>query len=103
MVIQAPVDLAKMERLLTRLKKMRQIRVMDMAGSAGKGVSVKLCSPSLSRLPIVLESFPEVESVSALPKRVLKICPGQIICPGQRKPTETPVARILVTMAKRTS
>jgi len=103
LVIGPPVDLGKTEKVLNRLTKSDQIRVLDLEGSMGKGIKVKLFSRNIARLPNVLVALPEVEKVSDLPRKVGKICPGQWICPGLRKGNEPPARRLLVTMEKPTT
>ncbi len=103
LVINPPVDLGKMERLLNRLTKSGQIRVLDLEGSKGKGIRVKLFSRNIARLPNILVALPEIEKVSDLPRKVAKICPSQWICPGLGKGNEPPARRLLVTMEKRTT
>ena len=103
LVIGPPVDLGKMQKVLNRLTKFDQIRVLDLEGSKGKGISVKLFSGNVARLPDRLAALPEVDKVSDLPRKSVKICPGQLICPGKGKGNESPPIRLLVTMTKRST
>ncbi len=103
LVIGPPVDLGKMEKLLNRLTKSDQIRVLALEGSKGKGIRVKLFSRNIARLPNILVALPEIEKVSDLPRKVAKICPSQWICPSLGRGNEPPARRLLVTMEKRTT
>ena len=103
LVIGPPVDLSKVQKVLNRLTKFDQIRVLDLEGSKGKGISVKLFSGNVARLPDRLAALPEVDKVSDLPRKSVKICPGQLICPGKGKGNESPPIRLLVTMTKRST
>ena len=103
LVIGPPVDLGKMQKVLNRLTKFDQIRVLDLEGSKGKGIRVKLFSRNVTRLLDRLVALPEVEKVSDLPRKVGKICPSLWICPGLGRGSEPPARRLLVTMAKRTT
>ena len=103
LVISPPVDVGKMQKALNRLAKLQDIRVLDLDGSAGRGVTIKLFSRNLARLPSILVSLPEVEKVSDLPSKVNKICYSQRLCPGQRSGSDQPVKRLLVTFEKGTT
>ncbi len=98
LVLRPPVDLRRMQKVLNRLAKSHQIKVLDLGGSAGKGIGIKLFSRNLARLPNILEALPEIEKVSDLPRKVSKICHGQQMCPGLWKGSEPPARRLLVTM-----
>jgi len=103
LVIGPTVDVGKMQKMLTRLTKFPEIRVLDLGGSAGKGVTIKLFSGNLARLPNRLEALPEVAKVSELPRKLSKICYSQRICPGPRSGNGPPVRRLLVTLEKQTT
>ncbi len=103
LVISPPVDVGKMQKALNRLAKLQDIKILDLDGSAGRGVTIKLFSRNLARLPSILVSLPEVEKVSDLPSKVNKICYSQRLCPGQRSGNEQPVKRLLVTLEKQTT
>jgi vacuolar-type H+-ATPase subunit H len=99
LVIKHPVNIGRMQKMLSRLARYPEIRVIDLAGSPGKGVRIKLYSFRLGRLPSVLEALPEVEEVAELPVKASKICPGQRVCPGLGN--TPPAMRLLVTLAPR--
>jgi hypothetical protein len=103
LVIAPPVDVGKMQKMLNRLAKFNDIRILDLGGSAGKGVTIKLFSRNLARLPHLLDSLPEVEKISDLPKKVSKLCYSKKICPGQRSGSGPPVKRLMVTLVDRTT
>lgn len=98
LVIKHPVNIGRMQRMLNRLGKYPEIKIVDLAGSPGKGVAVELYSYRLGRLASLLEALPEVDEVAQLSAKASKICPGQRICPGLG--SGSPVVRLLVKLAR---
>jgi vacuolar-type H+-ATPase subunit H len=96
LIIKHPVNLSRMQKMLNRLAKHPEIRVIDLAGSPRKGVTVKLYSYQLGRLPNVLQGLPEVSTVAQLPVKSSRICPTERIC--RSLGSGPPVTRLLVTL-----
>jgi len=100
LVIKHPVNIGRMQKMLSRLARYPEIKIVDLAGSPGKGVRIKLYSFRLGRLMSVLEALPEVEEVTELPVKASKICPpGRRACPGLGN--TPPDVRLLVTLGRR--
>ena len=102
--IKPPVDLNVLQKALKRLTTYDQIRILDLDGSVGKGVRVKLFTRNIARLSNIITSLPEVEQVTELPKKVggfSSICPGQKLCPPLQKWNSPTSMRLLVKMKKR--
>lgn len=101
LVIAPPVDLRKMQKMLQRMITANHIKILDLDGSAGKGISIKLFSRNLARLPGILEALPEVDQVSDLQLKFSKFCPSLRLCPGRQREGGQPLRRILVKMRRR--
>jgi len=94
LAILPPVATNKLLRLHRQLTKARQVKVMDVAGSAGKGVIIKLFLKSPTRLIDMLESLPEVREATAATKQ------SRNTGAPQHRPGKPAVRRIEVTIRK---
>ncbi len=94
LAILPPVAASRLLKLHRRLTKARQVTVMDVAGSAGKGVIIRLFLRSPTRLIDMLEDLPEVKEAAPVTK------PSHNTGDRQHKPGEPPVARIEVTIRR---
>ncbi|UCG83961.1 MAG: hypothetical protein JSW38_03855, partial [Dehalococcoidia bacterium] len=101
LVVAPPVDLRKMQKMLQRMITAKQVKILDLDGSAGKGISIKLFSRNLAQLPSVLESLPEVDQVSDLQLKFSRFCPSTRLCPSRQREGGQPLRRILVKMRRR--
>jgi len=101
LVIVPPVDLRKMQKMLERMITAKQVKIVDLDGSAGKGISIKLYSRNVSRLPSILEALPEVDEVSDLQLKFSKFCPCQRLCPNRQREGGQPLRRIMVKLRRR--
>jgi hypothetical protein len=96
LIIKHPVNLGRMQKMLNRLAKYPEVRIIDLAGSPRKGVTVKLYSYHLGRLPNLLQALPEVSTVAQLPVKSSKICPTERIC--RSLGSGPPVTRLMVAL-----
>ncbi len=94
LTIPPPVVTSKLLKLHRRLTKTRQVKVMDVAGSAGKGIIIKLFLRSPTPLIDMLEDLPEVMEVAAATKQ------SHNTGARQHKPGEPAVRRIVVTIRR---
>jgi vacuolar-type H+-ATPase subunit H len=94
LAILPPVATNKLLRLHRQLTKARQVKVMDVAGSAGKGVIIKLFLKSPTRLIDMLENMPEVREATAATKQ------SRNTGAPQHRPGKPAVRRIEVTIRK---
>jgi vacuolar-type H+-ATPase subunit H len=92
LAIPPPVATNKLLKLHSQLKKARQVKVMDVVGSANKGVIIRLFLRSPTRLIDMLEDLPEVREAAAATKQ------SRNTGVPQRKPGEPAVRRIVVTI-----
>jgi hypothetical protein len=101
LVIAPPVDLRKMQKMLERMITAKHVKIIDLDGSAGKGISIKLFSRNLAKLPGLLESLPEVDQVSDLQLKFSRFCPSTRLCPSRQREGGQPLRRLLVKMRRR--
>ncbi len=92
--IPPPVAMSKMLKVHKRLTKTHQINVLDVAGSAGKGIVIRLFLRSPTPLIDMLEKLPEVEEATATMKQAAKTYPPQ------HRAGEPAVSRIVVTIKR---
>ena len=92
--IPPPVAMSKMLKVHKRLTKTHQVNVLDVAGSAGKGVVIRLFLRSPTPLIDMLEDLPEVEEAAATMKQADKTYPPQ------HRAGEPAVSRIVVTIKR---
>jgi len=91
LAIPPPVALDRILKLHKNLAKTSQIKVLNLKGSADKGIRIKLLLQTHIPLLSFLEALPEVENVSAELKEADKMYPPQ------HRGDEPPVRRIVVT------
>jgi len=91
LAIPPPVALDRILKLHKHLAKTSQIKVLNLKGSADKGIRIKLLLQTHIPLLSFLEALPEVENVSAGLKEADKMYPPQ------HRGDEPPVRRIVVT------
>ena len=92
--IPPPVAMSKMLKVHKRLTKTHQINVLAVAGSAGKGIVIRLFLRSPTPLIDMLEDLPEVEEAAATMKQAAKTYPPQ------HRAGEPAVSRIVVTIKR---
>ena len=91
LAIPPPVALDRILKLHKNLAKTSQIKVLNLKGSADKGIRIKLLLQTHIPLLSFLEALPEVENVAAGLKEADKTYPPQ------HRGDEPPVRRIVVT------
>ena len=91
LAIPPPVAMSKMLRLHRALTKTRQVNVLDVVGSAGKGVIIRLFLRRPTLLVDMLEQMPEVQEAAPAAKPVSKTHTPQ------RGSGEADARRIVVT------
>ena len=94
LAIPPPVALDRILKLHKHLAKAPQIKVLDVRGSAGSGIRIKLSLQTHIPLLSFLEALPEVERVSDRLKEADKLYPPQ----DRRE--KTPLRRIVLTTKK---
>ena len=92
LAIPPPVATNKLLKLHSQLKKARQVKVMDVVGSANKGVIIRLFLRSPTRLIDMLENLPEVREAAAATKQ------SRDTGAPQHRPSKPGVRRIVVTI-----
>jgi len=94
LAIPPPISLEQILKLHKHLTKTRQIKVLDVQGSAGSGIRIKLLLRTHIPLLSFLEALPEVEKVSDGLKEADKMYPPQ------HRGDEPPIIRVVVTSKK---
>ncbi|UCC60732.1 MAG: hypothetical protein JSV02_02600, partial [Dehalococcoidia bacterium] len=100
LVVEPPVNDVIAKTVLKRMSKLKGIKVLDIGGSANKGVRIKLMSTNVVRLPLRIMDIPEIEKATVLPKENGRKYPWQRLLSGTGKKNGQPDSRILIRLAK---